>query len=234
MRLDKYLCDMGCGTRSEVKSRIKNGLVSLNGEIVTKPETRVNPDTDKVTYEGDNISYSQYEYYMLNKPAGCVTATVDNTCRTVMDYMTGIGRAGFFPVGRLDKDTEGLLIITNDGEFAHRMMSPKKHVPKKYYAVVEGRIPEDAAERFAEGIDIGDDKLTLPAKLELISCEAGISRIYLTITEGRYHQVKRMLKAVGCEVVYLKRMSIGDLTLDESLEPGQYRRIDEIIINNMK
>ena len=227
LRLDKYLCDMGIGTRSEVKSYIKKGGVCLNDEVVTRPETKVDPGADTVTFDGRDISYSRYEYYMFHKPAGCVTATEDNTCKTVMDYLTGIGRAGFFPVGRLDKDTEGLLLITNDGEFSHRLMSPKKHIEKKYYAVVTGTMPEDSAEKFAEGIDIGDDKRTLPARLEILSGEAGKTSIYLTITEGRYHQVKRMIQAVGCRVVYLKRISIGSLELDEALKPGEYRRLTQ-------
>lgn len=227
MRLDKYLCDMGCGSRSEVKLYIKKGNVCLNGEVVSRPETRVNPEADTVTFDGRKITYSRYEYYMFHKPAGCVTSTEDNTCKTVMDYMTGICRTGLFPVGRLDKDTEGLLLITNDGDFSHRLMSPKKHVPKKYYAVVDGMIPKDAADKFAEGIDIGDGRITLPAVLEVLSCKEGKTSIYITITEGRYHQVKRMVKAIGCEVVYLKRMSVGNLELDESLKPGEYRMLTE-------
>ena len=231
MRLDKYLCDMGCGSRSEVKSRIKIGEVSLNGETVTRPETKVDPKVDKVTYNGEDISYAKYEYYMFHKPAGCVTATEDNTSKTVMDYMKDIKRTGFFPVGRLDKDTEGLLIITNDGGFAHGMMSPKKHVPKKYYARVKGRMTEDMADMFVQGLDIGDERKTLPAKLEIITCGVEKSEIYLTITEGRYHQVKRMVKAVGCEVVYLKRISIGGLVLDDRLLPGEYRRLSDEEVN---
>lgn len=228
MRLDKLLSEMGYGSRSQVKTLIKSGGIMVNGLSVSRPETKVNPETDVISDGEKRIEYSKYEYYMFHKPAGCVTATEDGSCQTVMDFMTGIGRSGFFPVGRLDKDTEGLLLITNDGELAHRLLSPKKHIPKTYYAMVQGIMTSEMIPVFEQGIDIGDDTKTLPAKLEIIGTQADAqSEILLTITEGRYHQVKRMVNAVGCEVIYLKRLSMGSLYLDRNLAKGDYRKLTD-------
>lgn len=226
IRLDKMLCEMGFGTRSDVKSAIKKGKVTINSEIAGKPDIKVDTDNDRVEFMGEPVSYSKYEYYMFHKPAGCVSATKDNRDKTVMDYFEGQSSKQLFPVGRLDKDTEGLMIITNDGEMAHALLSPRKHVAKTYYAELEGRISEEAVEAFAGGIDIGDDKPTLPAELEII--ESGEkSKANITIVEGRYHQVKRMFAAAGCKVTYLKRLSMGGLWLDEKLTKGQYRPLSE-------
>jgi len=224
---------MGYGTRSQIKSSIKNSEVKVNGVVVTKPEMKIDSEVDEVVYNDTVVLYNKYEYYMFYKPSDCVTATKDNRCKTVMDYMSGINREGFFPVGRLDKDTEGLLIITNDGELAHKLLSPKKHVPKLYYALVAGRMSSNMIEMFNEGLDIGDEKKTLPSKLEILS-EGEESRVLITVTEGRYHQVKRMVEAVGGKVTYLKRLAMGNVVLDENLMPGEYRKLTETEVNLLK
>ncbi len=226
IRLDKYLSDMGRGTRSQMKKEIINGSVSVNGKAVHRPETKIDSEKDKVTFCGESVTYARYEYYMMNKPAGVVSAVSDKRERTVIDLLTDRTRSGLFPAGRLDKDTEGLLLITNDGGLAHRLLSPKKHVDKIYFAKIKGCVTKEDADRFALGVDIGDDSLTLPAKLSI--CSSGeISEIRLTLREGRFHQVKRMFQAVGKEVIYLKRVQMGGLALDETLRPGEYRRLTE-------
>lgn len=226
IRLDKYLADMGCGTRSQVKRGITKDGAEVNGVKVTRPEEKIDTERDTVLFNGMTVGYAEFEYYMLNKPAGVVSATEDRRERTVLDLIGEKRRKDLFPVGRLDKDTEGLLLITNDGELAHRLLSPKKHVDKTYYARVAGRITEEHKKIFAAGVDIGDEKPALPAELRILSSEE-ISEVELTIHEGRFHQVKRMFHAVGGEVLYLKRTSMGSLRLDECLEPGQYRRLTE-------
>ena len=228
MRLDKYLCDMGIGTRSQVKDVIKKKKVTVDGIIIVDPGYQVN-DSNSVICDGKKLMYEEFRYYMLNKPAGVITATEDRE-ETVMDLLKDENRKGLFPVGRLDKDTEGLLLITNDGDLSHRLLSPKKHVDKCYYVELVEKIDKDAIADLKEGVDIGDDELTLPAKVEAISPTS----IYLTITEGRYHQVKRMMKAVGNEVKYLKRVSFGPLELDKSLKLGEYRRLDDYEVMMLK
>ena len=225
MRLDKYLCDMGAGTRSQVKQKIRKGLVTIDGENVTRPESQVNPG-QSVCVEGKLLSYTELEYYMLNKPAGCVSACTDERCQTVLNLILSKKRKDLFPVGRLDKDTEGLLLITNDGGLAHKLLSPKRHVDKTYEAKVRGRVTLEHVKRFREGLDIGEDRLTLPASLEIRS-SGEISEVRVTVQEGKYHQIKRMFHAVGCEVLYLKRLSMGSLVLDGSLKPGEYRPLTE-------
>ena len=223
MRLDKFLCELGIGTRSEVKNKIKNGLVQVEGVNKVTPEYKLDIEKDKVYYNGSLLQYAEFEYYMLNKPAGCVSATSDNLHKTVLELIDTKVRKDLFPVGRLDIDTEGLLLITNDGALAHQLLSPKKHVDKTYYAEIEGMITNEDVVAFKEGLDIGENTLTLPAKLVIL--ESGtISKIEVTIQEGKYHQVKRMFEAVGKRVVYLKRLSMGTLTLDETLKPGEYRQ----------
>lgn len=222
IRLDKYLADMGMGTRSELKKMIRSGRVQIDGVPAKKPEEKVDIESQTVTLDGRPVVYQTMEYYMLHKPAGVVSATKDKKEKTVLDLIEGQKRKDLFPVGRLDKDTEGLLLITNDGDLAHRLLAPGKHVDKVYFARIDGKVTEDDAKRFAEGVDIGDEDLTLPAKLEiLVSAEE--SEILLTIQEGRFHQVKRMFEAVGKKVTYLKRMSMGSLVLDEHLKKGEYR-----------
>lgn len=225
IRLDKYLADMGCGTRQEVKKLIRSGQVSVDGAVVKKPETKVEQTVQEVCLNGEKIGYESFEYYMLNKPAGVISATEDRSCQTVVDLIKEKKRKDLFPVGRLDKDTEGLLLITNDGALAHRLLSPKKHVDKCYFARVSGKVTEDDVRSFENGVNIGSleqPEITMPAKLEIITSDE-ISQIRLTIQEGKFHQVKRMFQAVGKEVIYLKRLRMGTLVLDENLSVGEYR-----------
>ncbi len=224
LRLDKYLADMGIGTRSEVKGYIRKGRVKVNKEVAKAPDLKITGE-DYVTFDEQVISYVNTEYYMLNKPGGVVSATRDKFASTVVDLIEEGKRKDLFPVGRLDKDTEGLLLITNDGDLAHRLLSPKKHVSKCYYARVTGRVDAEDIKRFQDGMKLDEELTTLPAELKLIKAEAGESEVLVTIFEGKFHQIKRMFEAVGKEVLYLKRLSMGELTLDESLEPGEYREL---------
>ena len=235
MRLDKYLAEMGVGTRQEVKKQIRQGKAAVNGTVVKAADTKIDETSDEVTISGRNISYVSYEYYMLNKPAGVVSATEDRRDTTVIDLIKEKKRKDLFPVGRLDKDTEGLLLITNDGDLAHRLLAPKKHVDKVYYAKIDGIVTEEDVKRFAEGIDIGaeEEEMTRPAKLDIMK-SAEESEIRLTIHEGKFHQVKRMFLAVGKEVTYLKRERMGTLCLDENLKPGEYRLLTEEEIENVR
>lgn len=235
MRLDKYLAEMGVGTRQEVKKQIRQGKVTVNGTVVKAADTKIDETCDVVTIGGRNISYVSYEYYMLNKPGGVVSATEDRRDTTVIDLIKDKKRKDLFPVGRLDKDTEGLLLITNDGDLAHRLLAPKKHVDKVYYAKIDGMVTEEDVKRFAEGIDIGaeEEEMTRPAKLDIMK-SAEESEIRLTIHEGKFHQVKRMFLAVGKEVTYLKRERMGTLCLDENLKPGEYRLLTEEEIENVR
>lgn len=227
MRLDKYLADMGIGTRSEVKQYIRKKQVTVNGAFPTGAQQKVEPGQDQVLFRGEPVSYARYEYFMLNKPGGCVSAVTDRDCPTVLDLIEEKSRRDLFPAGRLDKDTEGLLLITNDGMLSHNLLAPGKHIPKTYYARISGEVTKEDVANFAAGMDIGEKKDTLPARLTILSCEDGMSEIKLTITEGKFHQVKRMFEAVGKEVVYLKRISMGGLKLDDSLKPGEYRALTE-------
>lgn len=233
LRLDKYLADMAIGTRSEIKEIIKKGQVSVNGESVKRPEFKVDPEMDIVTLNGKKIAYAKFSYYMLNKPAGYVSATEDEIHKTVLDILEVPQKKDFFPVGRLDIDTEGLLLITNDGALAHKLLSPKKHVKKTYFAKIRGRVDDTDVTRMKAGLDIGEKKPTLPAELVILTSDE-ISEICLTITEGKFHQVKRMFEAVGKEVLYLKRLSMGTLSLDDTLKPGQYRPLSEKEISDLK
>ena len=219
MRLDKYLADMGCGTRTQVKDAIKKGRVSISDEKIKSPETKIDIETTIVYMDGQPISYVQTEYYMLNKPQGVVSATEDRKYKTVIDLIDDKSRKDLFPVGRLDIDTEGLLLITNDGDLAHRLLSPKKHVDKTYYVELDTKIPANAKEEMLQGITLEEEFKTMPATLELLS----ETTCYLTIREGKFHQVKRMFEYFGCTVTYLKRISMGPLTLDETLKVGEYR-----------
>ena len=235
MRLDKYLAEMGVGTRQEVKKQIRQGKAAVNGTVVKAADTKIDETSDEVTISGRNISYVSYEYYILNKPARVVSATEDRRDTTVIDLIKEKKRKDLFPVGRLDKDTEGLLLITNDGDLAHRLLAPKKHVDKVYYAKIDGMVTEEDVKRFAEGIDIGaeEEEMTRPAKLDIMK-SAEESEIRLTIHEGKFHQVKRMFLAVGKEVTYLKRERMGTLCLDENLKPGEYRLLTEEEIENVR
>lgn len=226
IRLDKYLAEMGAGTRSEVKKYIRQGSVTVDGVTVKKPEEKVNELTQIVCVNGKQIGYEKFEYYMLNKPKGVVSATTDPKDQTVVELIESRKRKDLFPVGRLDKDTEGLLLITNDGELAHRLLAPKKHVDKVYYAKIDGTVTEETVARFREGLDIGSGEFAKPSSLTIVKSGL-ISEIELTIQEGKFHQVKRMFHAVGMEVLELKRLSMGSLVLDPALKPGEYRRLKE-------
>ncbi len=224
IRLDKLLADEGLGTRSQVKEWIKKGKVQVDGVVCKNPQEKVDTDVREVLVDGTKITHEDMVYFVLHKPAGCVTATTDAKDKTVMDYLPKERNRKLAPVGRLDKDTEGLLLITNDGQLAHDLLSPKKHVDKTYYAKVKGNVTKEDVVLFEQGLDIGDEKLTMPAKLKII--EAGdVSQVEVTICEGRFHQVKRMFQAVEKEVIYLKRLSMGKLILDKSLKPGEYMKI---------
>ena len=225
VRLDKFLADAGAGTRSEVKKFIQKGKVQVNGVPAKKSEIKVSEE-DEVVLDGNRISQApEFVYYLLHKPAGYVSATEDKRDKTVMELVAS-DRKDLFPVGRLDKDTEGLLLLTDDGELAHRLLSPKKHVDKTYYAKIDGQVTEEHVKQFREGLDIGDEKKTLPAVLTIL-LSGPVSEIEVTIHEGRFHQIKRMFEAVGCKVTYLKRLSMGNLVLDETLSPEEYRPLTE-------
>ncbi len=223
MRLDKFLCEMNIGSRSQVKQFIRQGQVGVNSQIITSPEYKVSEDTDQITFCGEVLCFQPFHYYMLNKPAGVVSATRDNTARTVVELLPPALRKDIFPVGRLDIDTTGLLLLTDDGALSHALLSPGKHVDKTYLVAMEAALsPADIAV-LEEGVDIGEQKRTLPARVEVVSEK----EILLTIHEGRYHQVKRMLHAVGNGVRSLKRISFGGLALDESLAEGGYRELTD-------
>ncbi|TBL81346.1 pseudouridine synthase [Paenibacillus thalictri] len=231
-RLDKLLAHTGFGTRSEIKLLVKQGAVEVNGKQVKDSGLQVNPQKDVIMVEGKRAVYKEFVYLMLNKPQGVVSATEDNRDRTVIDLLDDeYAHFAPFPVGRLDKDTEGLLLLTNDGKLAHNLLSPRKHVPKTYYAEVEGAVGEEDARAFAAGVALDDGYETMPAKLNILVPGDPLlgkpSKIELTIMEGKFHQVKRMFQAVGKKVVFLKRISMGNLLLDEYLSPGEYRELTE-------
>lgn len=223
MRLDKYLTTLGYGSRSQVKELVKKGKIKVNNQVVKKPEFHIDENNDTVSFDELILEFHRFHYYMINKPAGVLTAVSDFQCKTVLDIMDVIPKKGLFPVGRLDKDTEGLLLITNDGELSHLLLSPGRHVDKKYYVEVDGEIKEEYIDLFLEGFDIGLKNNTKPAKLEIINQ----NKAYITITEGKYHQVKRMFKHFGLNVIYLKRIEMGSLVLDNDLAPGEYRPLTD-------
>lgn len=236
LRLDKYLADMQVGSRTEVKQMIKKGQVTVDGAKALKPEQKIDIEKADVTVNGQKIGYAEYEYWMLHKPAGVVSATEDRHDKTVIELLKKSVRKDLFPVGRLDKDTEGLLLITNDGELAHELLSPKKHVDKTYFACIDGLVTEEDVDAFALGLDIGEEKLTMPAKLVILKTDKDQNRseIEVTIREGKFHQVKRMFEAVGKTVTYLKRLSMGSLVLDENLPVGEARLLTEDELENLK
>lgn len=227
MRIDKLLSNMGYGSRKEVRQLLKNGAVRVNEELIKKPNVHIDTEDDVVTCFGEQVIYQQYIYLMMNKRQGVLSATEDVVGATVLDDLTEEDRHFKpFPVGRLDKDTEGFLLLSNDGKMAHNLLSPKKDVPKTYYAHIEGRVTEEDIEAMAKGVILEDGTKTKPGKLVILTSGAQ-SEIELTITEGKFHQVKRMFQAVGKEVVYLKRLSMGPLQLDERLPLGAYRPLTE-------
>lgn len=233
-RLDKFLCDSLNITRKEAKEAVKKGKVTINGEVVKKPECKLDADDDQVEFEHHPVIFEQFHYLMLHKPQGVVSATKDNHDKTVIDLIHEDFKDKLFPVGRLDKDTEGLLLLTDDGMLAHELLSPKKHIDKVYFAKVAGRFTDKEIKRFKEGLDIGNGEKAKEASLEVLKAEKDQSEVLITITEGKFHQVKRMVKAVGSEVLYLKRLSMGSLKLDEELEIGTYRRLSEEELHELK
>ncbi len=234
-RLDKVLSNLGYGSRKEIKQAIKKGLIEVNGELVKDNGMQVDPETDKIVVNGEEIFYRKYIYLMMNKPDGVVSATVDNRDETVIDLLE-VEHQVFnpFPVGRLDKDTVGLLLLTNDGELNHRLISPKWKVDKVYYAKIDKKVTEDDVKKFKNGITLDDGYVCKEAKLEILEATEEGSEVMITIQEGKYHQVKRMFEAVGKNVVYLQRVEFGTLKLDEDLEEGEYRELTEEEINILK
>lgn len=235
IRLDKYLADMGKGTRTELKEMIRRGRITVNGVIVKKPETKINKGEDTICLDNAPVEYVELEYYLLNKPQGVISATEDRRRKTVVDLIDEKSRKDLFPVGRLDIDTEGLLLITNDGALAHRLLAPGHHVDKVYEARCEGFVPDEAVDKFREGMTLADGLSCMPAELEILERRAedrktgtaAESLVRLTLHEGKFHQVKRMMEETGCPVLHLKRLSMGPLKLDDALKPGEYRKLTD-------
>lgn len=225
MRIDKLLANMGYGSRKEVKGFLKQGAVLLNNEVVTTGKAKVDPDKDMVTIFGEEVHYRKYIYLMMNKPDGYISATEDWSDPTVIDLLPAeYIHFEPFPIGRLDKDTEGLLLISNDGKLAHELTSPKKEIGKTYFARIDGRVTEADIQAFKQGVTLDDGYETKPGDLKI--CEPGkISTIELTITEGKFHQVKRMFQAIGKEVLYLQRIKMGEIELDTRLKLGETREL---------
>ncbi len=227
LRIDKLLSNMGYGTRKEVKKLLKLGVVEVDEQVVKNAEAKVEPQTQTVTVRGELVVYKEFIYLMMNKPQGVISATEDRVDETVIDLLEENYLAfSPFPVGRLDKDTEGLLLLTNDGQLSHQLLSPKKHVPKIYFAIIDGEVTERDIEQFSRGVILDDGYQTKQARLVIIQ-SGEQSEIELSITEGKFHQVKRMFEAVGKRVIYLKRIKMGELPLDEKLELGEYRELTE-------
>ncbi|MDA3966197.1 pseudouridine synthase [Enterococcus thailandicus] len=228
MRLDKFLADVGLGSRKEVKGLIKKGQVTVNGKVIKSDKFQVKELLDEIAYLDEKLMYQKNFYYLLNKPAGVVSATQDNYDETVLDLLNDFDyREDLFPVGRLDKDTEGLLLITNDGALAHRLLSPKKHVEKEYFAKVAGVMTAEDIDAFSKGLVISQGEETLPAVLTIDAVNEAeqTSDIRLILHEGKFHQVKRMVKAVGKEVTYLKRIRMGNVVIPADLGLGEYREL---------
>lgn len=236
-RLDKILGNLGYGSRKEVKGSCKNGVVVVDGEVIKDSSTKVDPETAVIEVNGERVMYRKYVYLLLNKPAGVVSATFDNYDETVIDLLAPEYQVFEpFPVGRLDKDTVGFLLLTNDGALNHKLIAPKNHVDKVYYAEIDKPVDEKDVERFRKGIVIDDGYKCMPGKLEMISSTDDGSEVLVTIQEGKFHQVKRMFEALDKSVVYLKRVKFGPMELDETLEEGEYRELteDEVeILNNL-
>lgn len=226
-RLDKILSNLGYGSRKDIKNLAKAGNIQVDDKVVLDSSIKIEPNNSIIKVNGEIVEYRKYIYLMMNKPQGVISATEDFRDKTVIDLISDKYKVFKpFPVGRLDKDTEGLLILTNDGQLAHRVLSPKKHVEKLYYAEIAGIVTEKDKVVFSEGIILDDGYKTLPAKLEILESN-NISKVYLTIKEGKFHQVKRMFSSVGKKVIYLKRLAMGGLKLDESLGLGEYRELTE-------
>ncbi len=251
MRLDKFLANSGIGTRKEVKEILKNKKVSVNDVFVKDGKIQINEEKDIVKCENKIINYKPFVYIMMNKPAGVISATEDNHHKTVIDLLKNeYSTYNIFPVGRLDIDTEGLLLLTNDGILSHNLLSPKKHVDKKYYVKIAKSLSENDIKTLENGIKLEENFVTKKAKVEIVCNDSkkesedfnffenknnkNENLVYITISEGKFHQVKRMFKAVNNEVLYLKRVKMGSLLLDEKLELGEYRELTEEELNNLK
>lgn len=233
-RLDKILSNSGFGTRKEIKQMVRGGQVTVDGRVVKDSSMHVNPYQNEVMVNGQKVEYREFVYLMMNKPAGVVSATWDNKFKTVVDLVPEAYRHfDVFPVGRLDRDTEGLLLLTNDGQLAHDLLSPKKHVPKTYYAKVDGKVSQTDVEVFKKGVGLDDGYETLPAQLVILKSEEQ-SEIELTIVEGKFHQVKRMFEAVGKKVTYLQRITMGAVDLDRGLELGACRELTHRELDDLK
>lgn len=231
MRLDKFICDMLGLTRTEAKNVIKKGNITVNNSVCKDSSIHINPEKDDILYNNKQIAYKSNKYYLLNKPSGVITATHDDNDKTVIDLVAPEIRKNLIPVGRLDKDTEGLLLLTDDGELSHKLLSPKSHVDKGYYCELEKNVTKEDLDSLAQGINIGDDTPTLPAKVEIIDSQT----VLLYICEGRYHQVKRMFQALCNKVTFLKRISFGPLNLEDyNLNPGEYIELTEEQVKSLK
>ena len=227
LRIDKVLSNIGCGSRAEIKKYFKQSLIKVNGKVVSNPGLQVDPENDEIIFDGEVVKYREFVYIMLNKPDGYISATYDKFDPIVLDLIDSSYLVFEpFPVGRLDKDTEGLLVLTNDGQLAHRVLSPKKHVPKTYYAKIQGVVTEEDIVAFEKGVILDDGYETMPSQLKILKSD-DISEIELTIHEGKFHQVKRMFESVDKKVIYLKRLSMGKLQLDKTLALGEYRELTE-------
>jgi len=223
-RLDNLIANAGIATRSEAKKLIRGKRITADGKVVTDPAAKFDPEETKLEFDGSPLRIRDYVYLMMNKPAGVVCATEDNVFSTVCDLLPEEYQSfAPYPVGRLDKDTEGFVLLSNDGDLAHRVISPKHHVPKRYYAKIEGTVTEQHKELFQKGVTLEDGYVTMPAQLFLLSAD----EIELIIYEGKFHQVKRMFEAVGCKVTYLKRLEIGPLVLDKTLALGEIRELSD-------
>ena len=233
MRLDKFLTELGIGTRKEVKEIVKKGHIKVNENIAKNSDIKIDENNDKIYLDNELLVYEKFVYLMLNKPAGVVSATFDNRDKTVIDLINEYKHLNLFPFGRLDKDSEGLLIISNDGKLAHNLLSPKKHVDKTYYVEIDGKVTNDDIVIFKNGIILDDGEKCKSAKLDIIESN-DISKCYVTISEGKFHQVKRMFESVNKKVIYLKRVSFGNLNLDDNLKLGEYRKLTENEIEILK
>ncbi len=230
VRLDKLLGDMGIASRKELKAVIKAGRVVVNGKTVCIPETKLDPENDVISLDGITLKYKEFHYYMMDKPCGVLTATEDRKQKTVLDLLPSeVKRQEIFPVGRLDKDTSGLLLLTDDGDFAHRVISPKSEIKKLYYAKVDGFPDENDAKAFSDGLILADGTKCLPAKLEI----TGERECFVTVVEGKYHQVRRMLASRGKTVTELRRLRIGSLDVDTRLGPGGFRELEQEEIDSI-
>ncbi len=227
LRIDKVLSNLGYGSRTELKIYCKKGLIKINDKVISNSGTQVDTEVDKIEFNNEIVKYREFIYIMMNKPDGYLSATFDKRDPIVLDLIDS-SYLSFepFPVGRLDKDTEGLLVLTNDGQLSHRVLSPKKHVPKTYYAKIEGVVTQDDIVAFQKGVTLDDGYETMPAQLKILKSD-DISEIELTIHEGKFHQVKRMFESVEKKVIYLKRLSMGKLILDETLSLGEYRELTD-------